>query len=344
MHKQIQIVFTLLLMGISVTFVFGQNRCSPCSDADGDGYGNGLTCHGPDCDDSDSEVYPTQRENCTDKIDNDCDLLIDDDDIECQQTNLVAVPEGWFFRGTCNEGSDPPCSEGDPGYSRSYQEIEMPRREIYLTGYFIDAYEVSVGDFRVCLESGACQEKWIGTYYDATFCNYDKPARENHPINCASWYAADQYCQFAGKRLPTEAEWEKAARGIEGYRYPWGHGGVSCSVANYRYLTNTFCVGDTAPVDSYPEGASPYGAYNMGGNLWEWVHDWYHPDYYDESFPFPDFSPNENPQGPKEGTLRMIRGGSWVTSEGFIRTAPKHFYEPDMGVEDVGFRCVRSME
>jgi formylglycine-generating enzyme required for sulfatase activity len=320
----------------------GAKHCGLCEDGDADGYGNGPFCIGPDCDDDNAVVNPAALEDCYDGQDNDCDQLIDSDDLECNLNNMVLVPAGPFYRGTCNEGSDPACYPGEPGYSRTYSTVEMPGREIDLAGFYIDMYEVSVAEFRVCIEAGACQAKWLGNYNEANFCNYDKPNYDEHPVNCASWYAADQYCRFAGKRLPSEAEWEKAARGESGFVFPWGNTTASCKLANYSYYTNLFCVGGTSLPGSYPDGVSPYGAFDMAGNLWEWVQDWYDPDYYDPAYPLPDYSPSENPQGPTTGTYRLIRGGSWVSSEGFIRTTMKHFYTPETGMEDVGFRCVRS--
>ncbi len=313
-----------------------------CVDEDGDGYGEGA-CPAPDCDDTDAGVYPFAAEDCGDGEDNDCDGLVDAADLECTVENMVEVPAGLFYRGTCNGGTVPSCSEGDPGYSSTWSEIETPIREIYVDGFYIDRYEVSVADYAVCVAAGACNEKDFLTHADFGFCHFGDPGYEQHPMNCVGWFGADAYCRFAGKRLPTEAEWEKAARGTEGARFPWGNEGASCEKANYSNATNVFCEGSTAPVDTRPDGVSPYGAFNMAGNVWEWVSDWYDPDYYDVDYPYPDYSPDENPQGPDTGEYKLIRGGSWVSAEGFIRTTMKHYYRPNTATEDLGFRCVRDL-
>jgi serine/threonine-protein kinase len=161
-----------------------------------------------------------------------------------------------------------------------------------------------------------------------------------------SWYAGQTYCKWAGGRLPTEAEWEKAARGTEGNVYPWGDQPVTGSLANFadsntnEHWSN---VGEddgysqTAPVGSYPDGASPYGILDMSGNVWEWVADWYARDYYQNS-------PLENPTGPQDGEYRVLRGGSWYNDNSFLRAAFRSDNYPDVTIISYGFRCTRSAQ
>jgi serine/threonine-protein kinase len=219
---------------------------------------------------------------------------------------MVYVPEGTFTMGSKNNDAE---ADSD----------EKPEREVYLDAYWIDKYEVSNAQYALCVAANKCTEpdppnKYNNYYYS------------NHPVVNVDWNQASAYCEWAGGRLPTEAEWEKAARGPDGNKYPWGNENPTCYKANYYP-----CVRNTRKVGSYPEGVSYYGALDMAGNVWEWVNDWYAGSY--------DINQLNNPTGPSSGIYRVLRGGSWFSLDWGVRSAYRSWYYPDYWDGSWGFRC-----
>jgi formylglycine-generating enzyme required for sulfatase activity len=233
---------------------------------------------------------------------------------------MVYVPAGEFLMGSA-EG------EGDPD--------EHPQHAVFLDAFWIDRTEVTNAQYRQCVEAGACSKP--GCWGDSRL-NADQ-----QPAACVKWSRADAYCRWAGARLPTEAEWEKAARGTDGRIYPWGNEfdgtrlnfcDKNCASA-WRDSSADDGYAHTAPVGSYPAGASPYGALDMAGNVWEWAADWYAADTYARS-------PERNPSGPDSGQYRVQRGGSWADDEYSVRSAAHGGDDPLVAYGDVGFRCAVS--
>jgi formylglycine-generating enzyme required for sulfatase activity len=197
----------------------------------------------------------------------------------------------------------------------------------------IQRTEVTNGQYAACVAVGGCSlPHELSSYYRSEY--FGNPEYANYPVLYVDWYQADAFCHWAGGRLPTEAEWEKAARGSTPIAFPWGDGGPACSLANsWDEAANDYCNGDTAAVGSYLDGASAYGVLDMSGNVWEWVNDWYDFDYYEDS-------PEANPSGPLLGEYRAMRGGGWYCFWNDIRTGNRHSFHPAMSYYNMGFRCV----
>jgi formylglycine-generating enzyme required for sulfatase activity len=227
---------------------------------------------------------------------------------------MVDVPAGNFNMGS-NDGSD-----------------AEPVHTVYLDEYWIDQTEVTNGMFEKCVIAGACQPPILSSSsFRSSYFGNSQFA--DYPVIYISWNDASAYCVWMGSRLPSEAEWEKAARGTDERTYPWGDTPPSCSLANYQG-----CANDTVAVGSYPAGASPYGALDMAGNVWEFVNDWYGETYYSQS-------PVSNPQGPTsgDGNYVVLRGGSWNVSKTFLRSAYRLDDGPGNQYPVFGFRCSRSL-
>jgi eukaryotic-like serine/threonine-protein kinase len=224
--------------------------------------------------------------------------------------------------------------------SNEAQDQAKPVHGVYLNDFYMDKYEVTNALYKACADAGICPPLLNAPYkacVDAGACDpaeqkeptyYGNPEFDRYPVIYVSWDQADTFCKWRGARLPTEAEWEKAARGTEGRIYPWGEA-LGCDLANYGH-----CVGDTTPVGSYEKGKSPYGVYDMAGNVWEWTADWYSESYYQNS-------PTVNPAGPESGDSRVLRGGAWDNDFG-LRSTTRSSSPSQSGFLDViGFRCAR---
>jgi formylglycine-generating enzyme required for sulfatase activity len=206
---------------------------------------------------------------------------------------------------------------------------EHPRHSVTLNAFWIDKTEVTNAMYAVCVQKGTCQVPHE-TKSSTRASYYGNSAYENYPVIAMDWNLAAVYCRWAGARLPTEAEWEKAARGTDERTYPWGNGDPNKDLLNYN--SN---VGDTTAVGSYPSGTSPYGALDMAGNVWEWVNDWYDENYYANSS-------SSNPQGPSSGQYRVLRGGIWRYGADLVRSANRNWNDPAIAGPNFGFRCSRS--
>ena len=250
---------------------------------------------------------------------------------------MVLVPAGEFTMGSQPNNADP-------------YDSEMPAHKVYLDTFWIDRTEVTNGQYALCVEAGACQAP---TAYGALRPNsrtrpdyYGNSVYTQYPVVYVDWDAAVAYCTWAGRRLPTEAEWEKAARGTDQRWFPWGNKNVSGKFLNladrgtgYYYSYNLVDDGyrDTSPVGNYPAGASPYGAYDMAGNVLEWTADWFSDSYY-------SVSPAENPTGPESGTLKVLRGGSLNSGNWSIRSTTRFYLGPEYAYSYIGFRCAASAD
>ncbi len=225
--------------------------------------------------------------------------------------DMVLVPAGEFTMGS---------PEGDPD--------EKPAHKVQISAFFMDKYEVTVKQYAAFLQES-------GGDRPAEWKTMNKTANQNRPVMGVDWAEAARYCKWAGKRLPTEAEWEKAARGTDGRLYPWGNDPPTPLHANYgkKEWNNHEAL---VPVGTLEAGKSPYGIYDMAGNVWEWVSDWYDNDYYKQS-------PSDSPAGPPTGGFKVIRGGSWNTSARNLRAADRYFDPPSFRSQYVpGFRCAKN--
>jgi formylglycine-generating enzyme required for sulfatase activity len=244
--------------------------------------------------------------------------------VETPIGDMVEVPAGSFQMG-CDPSND--TASCDWGYGD-----EVPLHAVHLDTYWIDRTEVTNAQYAACVAAGSCTPPSSSSSRQRT-SYYGSPLYNDYPVINVSWHQAKAYCDWAGKRLPTEAEWEKAARGATDTRtFPWGSTLPYCVEANYSTGSNSFCVGDTDIVGSRPLGTSPYGVLNMAGNVREWAADWYAADYY-------GVSPDSNPTGPETGTQRVMRGGSYYSGRLNIRLTIRVASSPTTQDQYSGFRC-----
>ena len=225
---------------------------------------------------------------------------------------MILVPEGNFSMGSNNGDAD-----------------ESPIHSVYLDAFYIDKFEVTNALYQDCVNAGACKPPVQADSFTRS-SYYGNPQYGNFPVVYVDWNMANAYCGWRDASLPTEAQWEKAARGGDERTYPWGRG-FDCQKANYQG-----CINGTSEVGSYENGKSPYGVYDMAGNVWEWVADWYSEAYYRSS-------PPSNPEGIDQGRARVLRGGSWNRDPYNIRTSNRVNYAPAYSNFDAGFRCARTV-
>jgi len=202
---------------------------------------------------------------------------------------------------------------------------ETPQHSIYLDDFWIDRTEVTNGQYARCVADKNCHLPAVDSKNSMPY--YSDPQFADYPVIYVNWNNATDYCKWAGRSLPSEAQWEKAARGPNGALYPWGDDNPNLYLLNFNMY-----IGATVKVGSYAGGTSPYGALDMAGNGWEWVNDWYGVDYYAES-------PDKNPAGPSHGETRVMRGGSWFDQDPIERAANRGYESFSYSQHNLGFRC-----
>ncbi len=243
-----------------------------------------------------------------------------------KELKMILIPEGEFIMG-----SDNPFDNPD----------QKPKHKVFLSSYRISKYEVTNEMFKAFVMDGGYKRKELWTPEGWKFIQenmithpagwrvrgFDDPQK---PVVGVSWYEAYAFAKWLGMRLPTEAEWEKAARGTDGRVYPWGNE-FDASRVFYKAIARPLRVG------SFPSGASPYGVLDMAGNVWEWVWDWYGERYYARS-------PYKNPKGPENGEYKVVRGGGWGCNRRQMRCAYRRHEKPTWRRLDVGFRVVQDLK
>ena len=241
------------------------------------------------------------------------------------ENDSPSVPMAHIPSGIYIMGSQKSLIELDPAdlfnTDRHALGPEDPAHEVHIDGFYLDIHEVTNEEYGKYLEASGAAEPDFWENHDFN------GARQ--PVVGVTWKEAQKYCHWRGKRLPTEAEWEKASRGKRSIKYPWGNGPPDLTRANFNGE-----VGKTKPVGSYEAGKSDYGVYDLAGNVSEWVFDWHLAEYY-------LFSPKANPQGHSKGSYKVIRGGNWRNNAEDIRMTYRNATVPKLREKTIGFRCVK---
>lgn len=230
------------------------------------------------------------------------------------------VPMRLIAAGEFTMGSDTDSDSGNLAHA------------VYLDAFYMDVYEITNEGYQVCVTAGACAPP----HHDRTDFRpnyYGNPEYANFPVIYVNWQMAKTYCEWRGARLPTEAEWEKAARGTDGRTYPWGEG-ISCDRANYAGDPSPalFCTGDTSAVGSYEIGKSPYGMYDMAGNVFEWTSS------INKTYPY---DTTDGRKASTRASYRVIRGGSWNEGPDDQRVFYRSWIGPELSESAIGFRCAK---
>jgi formylglycine-generating enzyme required for sulfatase activity len=233
---------------------------------------------------------------------------------------MILIPAGPFPMGV-------PKGDRDGGRD------EYPRHEVVLDNYYIDKYEVTHGRYAEFVKATGHRTPKNPKYPKRTlWSDHLSESLTERPVINVDWQDADAYCRWAGKRLPTEAEWEKAARGTDDRRFPWGN--VEPTQKHLNFGQQWQGEKTLMPVGSYEAGKSPFGAYDMAGNVWEWVADWYDPFYYEKS-------PEANPKGPDTGTYKVLRSSGWSVETPLVRLFTRVRSDPTNRNDSTGFRCAK---
>ena len=229
------------------------------------------------------------------------------------ETSVVEIPEGTFAMGS------------DGGQAL---EDERPKHQVWLSTFFMDLHEVTTEQYALFLSATHRVAPWQWNLVDLS-------QHGDRPVIGVDWADAEAYCRWKGKRLPTEAEWEKSARGTDGRLYPWGNQLPAKERANFALGARFSYSQVLMPALSYESGKSAYGLYQMAGNVWEWTQGWYAADYY-------GISPERNPQGPEQGSFKVLRGGSWSDLPKYLLAYGRFKLPPETRNSYTGFRCARS--